>query len=497
MYILKNALTSIVRNKGRNLLIGIIILVISCAVSVTLAINNSSSSLIKSYESKYEVEATIGINRENMMKNFNPDDRENSKDNMKEMFDSANKLTEEDIKKFADSNYVKSYYYTMETGVNSDTLEKATNSSSSENNMFVGRGPNGKENFKNESSGDFTLKGYSSIESMNEFIEGSYTITDGEVSDDFDSNYCLINSELAILNEIQVGNTITIVDSEDDSKTYELIVSGIYEEKNDNDNGMSMFTNSVNTIITNTNFISQMKGKNEDLNVSTTPTFILISDDVLEKFSKELTEKGLNENLTVQSNLEQVENATSTISNVKTFAITFLVITLIIGTVVLLVINMINIRERKYEIGVLRTIGMKKSKVCLQFISELFIVAFVSLILGAGIGATMSVPVSNSLLKNEISSSQKETNNIRDNFGKGQKDNSSNTEMEIPNNNFENNGFKGVATVQAFNSIDAVVDFKVLLELLGIGLLITLISSVSAITSIQKFSPLTILKERS
>lgn len=497
MYILKNALTSIVRNKGRNLLIGIIILVISCAVSVTLAINNSSSSLIKSYESKYEVEATIGINRENMMKNFNPDDRENSKDNMKEMFDSANKLTEEDIKKFADSNYVKSYYYTMETGVNSDTLEKATNSSSSENNMFVGRGPNGKENFKNESSGDFTLKGYSSIESMNEFIEGSYTITDGEVSDDFDSNYCLINSELAILNEIQVGNTISIVDSEDDSKTYELIVSGIYEEKNDNDNGMSMFTNSVNTIITNTNFISQMKEKNEDLNVSTTPTFILISDDVLEKFSKELTEKGLNENLTVQSNLEQVENATSTISNVKTFAITFLVITLIIGTVVLLVINMINIRERKYEIGVLRTIGMKKSKVCLQFISELFIVAFVSLILGAGIGATMSVPVSNSLLKNEISSSQKETNNIRDNFGKGQKDNSSNTEMEIPNNNFENNGFKGVATVQAFNSIDAVVDFKVLLELLGIGLLITLISSVSAITSIQKFSPLTILKERS
>lgn len=490
MYILKNALTSIVRNKGRNLLIGIIILVISCAVSVTLAINNSSSSLIKSYESKYEVEATIGVNRENMMQNFNPEDRELSKNNMKEMFDLANQMTEEDIKNYADSTYVKSYYYTMQTGVNSDTLEKAEMTSSNENNMPEGRGPGGKEDFKNVSSGDFTLKGYSSIESMNEFILGSYIITDGEVSDDFDSNYCLINSELATLNEIEVGDTIKVVDSDDDSKTYELVVSGIYEEKNDN--GMSMFTGSVNTIITNVNFINKMKENNENLNISTTPTFILTKSDVIESFSEELIEKGLSEYLTVQTNLDKIENATSTISNVKTFAVTFLIITLIIGTVVLLVINMINLRERKYEIGVLRTIGMKKYKVCLQFISELLIVSFVSLILGCCIGATISVPVSNSLLKNEITSSQNEVNNIRDNFGKGQ-----NGDMQRPDDNFGNKGFNGVATVQAFDSINAAVDFKVLIELLAIGLMITLISSISAITNIQKFSPLTILKERS
>ncbi|MCI8575482.1 MAG: ABC transporter permease, partial [Bacilli bacterium] len=282
---------------------------------------------------------------------------------------------------------------------------------------------------------------------------------------------------------------ITIIDSEDETKSYELVVNGIYEEQNDNDSGMNMFASSVNTIITNTNFIDKMLESNEDLVVSTTPTFILTSDDVVEAFSKELTEKGLSEYLTLQTNLDQVRGATSTISNVKNFAFTFLIITLIIGTVVLLVINMINIRERKYEIGVLRTIGMKKSKVCMQFMFELFVVAFISLIIGAIIGATISVPVSNSLLENEITSSQNESNNIRNNFGKGQ--------MDKPNDNFVGNGFKGIANVQAFDSIDAVVDLKVLIELLGIGLLITLISSISAITSIQKFSPLTILKERS
>lgn len=492
MYIFKNALTSIVRNKGRNLLIGIIILVISCAVSVTLAINSSSRRLIESYESKYEVEATIGMNRENMMKDFNPEDRENSKNSMQEMFSLASSVTVDDIKNYADSEYVKSYYYVMQVGVNAKDLEKAEMNSSNGNNNFGNRAPNGKGGFTNESSGDFTLKGYSSIESMNEFIEGSYTITDGEVSDDFDSHYCLINKELATLNEISVGDSITIIDSEDDLITYELIVSGIYEEKSDNDSGMSMFAHSVNTIITNTHFIDKMVENNEALTVSTTPTFILTSGDVVESFSSELTEKGLSEYLSVQTNLDQVEGATNTISDVKNFAITFLLITLIIGTVVLLVINMINIRERKYEIGVLRTIGMKKSKVCMQFMIELFFVALVSLVIGAGIGATMSVPVSNSLLESEIASSQNESNNIRENFGKN-----GHSDSGRLNDNFANNGFKGVTMVQAFDSIDAVVDFEVVIELLGIGLVITLVSSISAITSIQKFSPLTILKERS
>lgn len=79
MYILKNAITSIKRNKGRNLLIGLIIIIIASAVTVTLAINNTAASLIKAYKDKYQVEASITFNRENMMKDFNPNDRENSK----------------------------------------------------------------------------------------------------------------------------------------------------------------------------------------------------------------------------------------------------------------------------------------------------------------------------------------------------------------------------------------------------------------------------------
>ena len=50
MYILKNAITSITRSKGRNILIAIIIIVISAACAITLSIRNSADKIVKSYE---------------------------------------------------------------------------------------------------------------------------------------------------------------------------------------------------------------------------------------------------------------------------------------------------------------------------------------------------------------------------------------------------------------------------------------------------------------
>lgn len=148
---------------------------------------------------------------------------------------------------------------------------------------------------------------------------------------------------------------------------------------------------------------------------------------------------------------------------------------------------MINIRERKYEIGVLRTIGVSKFKLTLQFINELMIVAIVSILLGAAIGTATSKLISNSLLKNEIKSSNSNREELKNNFGDQIPD-----RKDVLNNQMSNS-----KSISAYKSIDAVVDMKVIVELLGIGTVLVLISSLSAMISIQRFSPLTILKERS
>lgn len=89
------------------------------------------------------------------------------------------------------------------------------------------------------------------------------------------------------------------------------------------------------------------------------------------------------------------------------------------------------------------------------------------------------------LLENEIETSQGEQQQISENFGKGGMPGGMNMQ------------FNNRDQVQAIDSMEAVVDFQVVMQLLGIGILLTLMSSLASMISIQRFSPLTILKERS
>ena len=56
MYIIKNALVNIKRNKGRNILIGLIIIVIAASCAVTLAIRESAEKIISSYEEQNKID---------------------------------------------------------------------------------------------------------------------------------------------------------------------------------------------------------------------------------------------------------------------------------------------------------------------------------------------------------------------------------------------------------------------------------------------------------
>lgn len=103
MYIIKNAIISIKRNKGRNILLGIIIFVIACATTITLAIRNSADTLIESYSNKYDITASISVNRENMKNNMaKPPSEAGSNDDkmesMSEAFSAASQITQEDVK---------------------------------------------------------------------------------------------------------------------------------------------------------------------------------------------------------------------------------------------------------------------------------------------------------------------------------------------------------------------------------------------------------------
>lgn len=527
MYILKNSLISIFRNKGRNILIGLIILTIACSTTVTLAIRNTANDIVKNYEESNDLIATISFDRSKLMGEFKGGG-DAQKENI-EAFNNIESYTIENVKNYGESDYLKGYYYTYSTSLNSDTLSKATDSfeyevedkqtstttntktTTSGGNNSSGRNrpskPSGegmgeihtmtekhtttiitktKEIFESSRNltGDFQLDGYSSYDAMTNFVDGTYKVTDGEMISDFSAYQCVISNELATLNEVAVGNTITLKNPTTE-KTYDFTVTGIYTDNNDNDESARMYSGSANTIIVGSNVIELLVADDNTLVTNLTPSFILNGEEAIEAFETEIREKGLNEYYKINTNLDELQNATKSIENVKTFATTFLLITLIISSLVLFVINMINIRERKYEIGVFRTIGMSKFKLTIQFIVELLLVAGIALIIGAVIGGFLAKPVGNMLLENEIETTQSEQEQIFNNFGRGGSSNK--PEMK----------FNSRQQVETIDSIEAVVDFTVIMQLLGIGILLTLMSSLASMISIQRFSPLTILKERS
>ena len=136
---------------------------------------------------------------------------------------------------------------------------------------------------------------------------------------------------------------------------------------------------------------------------------------------------------------------------------------------------------------------MKKSLVISQFVTELLAVSIVGLMIGALCGSFVSVDLANNLLENEISNANEQVNNINKNFGGMRPSSTRGDDFKFVGNN----KISGIVNINQIDSIEAVVDFEVLVKLLLIGIALTMFSSISACISIARFSPLTILKERS
>ena len=217
-----------------------------------------------------------------------------------------------------------------------------------------------------------------------------------------------------------------------------------------------------------------------------------------EAFQADARAMGLSEDYAVTStDVEAYEQSLLPLQNLSKFAAWFLLVVLLIGGAILIVFHIFNIRERKYEIGVLTAIGMRKSRVALQFLTELFTVTFVFLLLGTAIGGAASVPVTNALLASQISAQETQQSNQQQNFGRpGDLGGGTGGAPAAPPSG--GGGFFGMGRqmVNYLSDVSSATDWVVVLQLLGIGLALTLLSACVAVAAVMRYEPLKILSER-
>ncbi len=517
MYIIKYAFKNITRSLGRNILIGIIVFIIAVSSCVAMSIRRASQIANSKAMDSMSITAHIYVDRQYAMKSFTQDQGKTA-DEMKDMLSELRGLTLEELQVYAEADSVDDFYYYSSVSLNSDDLESMSANGTSgtsgtptdstgtgQTGVFPGPGgdmPQPGAQDPNEmlqqmvNQGDFMLKGYVSDASMEDFRDKTCYITEGAMfEENTEKKECIVNDELATYNSVSVGDTITFCNPNNEDETYSFEVVGIYKNTSIDSSSSTISANDpANTVITSYAVISDIEANSSELNGedaqetlrgTVSGTYVLPSIDAYDKFESEARELGLEEKYTITSNdVATFEASLVPLENLKNFATAFLYITLLIGAIVLVVISIINIRDRKYEIGSLAAMGLKKLKLSAMFITEILTVTLVAILIGCAVGSAISVPVTNSLLQTQVEQQKASDEQAADNFGR---------EMNVKD---KPKGGDVEGEVEYVSTVEFSTDYSVILKIIGIGVLLSFVSAFASLLVILRYDPKQILANR-
>lgn len=474
MYIVKNAIKNIWRNKGRNILMGVIVFGIIVSTVVAFSINSTTSSIIEDYKSRFGSEVNILLNFDKINQQEGPIN-----------FEMKNITTEQYIS-FAKSKYIKDSYFRTELPSNSESLKAVDEDAMDSSNRFsMSTSIGGGEEPIEIPMPTLKLLGNSNVDNLEEFKKGERKIIEGKMYKE--KNEAIISKELAELNNIKIGDEIEIKNIMDrEGKNIKLKVSGIYEDFTDEYGNIPFkdsFMNRRNEILTSFDTCSSFE---DDNGMSVIAKYYLKNPDMIKDFEEEIRSKGLPEMYRVSTDEATYNNIVAPVEGLISVTNMFVIVVIILGSIILILLNSINIRERKYEIGVLRAMGMKKSKVVFGFITESMLITSICLLLGIGAGAALAQPVSDILLNKQIEIQQENQNNMTQGIGGSMSTSSGAISIGGPS----------LGNEESISNIDVKLSKEAVLKVVGVSMILVFVSSIVGVSYITKYEPIKILTER-
>ena len=506
MNFIKRAWLATKAKKGRTALLILVTSAILIFVLAGLTIKNAADSAVESAKSEAGATVTLSVNREAMMKAFNPDSDSSSDDSS----DDSSATTSVDLataESIAEKDGVASYLFTTTTTATAgdDISAISTSSSSSSDDSSDSNQPSSRGDME-MTSGDFTITGVNSTDYVSDFTSGTSEITDGVgITSDTADNSAVISSDLADANDLSVGDTFTVTTTVDDTETsYTLTVVGIYENSSTATTAqmMSNASNPQTNIYTNLTTADTMKGETDTLDSA---VYTLSNPEDMDNFVDEVESEIDTDSYSVTSSDEIYEQMLSPLNNISSIAQNIVILVAIAGAVILTLIVILSIRERRYEIGVLMSLGENRIKIIGQFFMELFMVTVVSLIIASFAGNFVGNVLGNQLLSSSTSTEQTTQNSGLNGGGPGQDTNSSdsnNSDSGQKSGAPGDGGGRGdmgnmvsmaTSSTQAIDDLDIKLTGTDVAKLGGIALLISFVSTILASIGIIRMKPKDIL----
>ncbi|USG06841.1 ABC transporter permease [Latilactobacillus sakei] len=353
MNFIKRAWQNISFKKGRSLLLVIVMTVILVFIMAGLLIRNAAVTTVNNTKQQVGASVTLSANRDQAFKKMRSSTPPTSTSKTKKPSLSMPSVSLASVKKIAQLSGVANYNVSVATSANADSIDAISTSSASNN------GPMGMS--QSTSTGDFK-------DNTNKITKGR-ALTSADVN----TNNVVIESELAKQNNLRVGDTIKIKATTTGKKAYTLKVVGIYKASQSSSSSMGpQQSDPSNTLYTAYTLANQIKGQ---------------------------TNKVDSTYQTLKQSMQKMTN----------FANKIVWLVAIAGTVILALIIILMVRERRYEMGVLLSLGEKRTKIIGQLLVEMFMLLIVSLAL-AGIGGqfagqALSKQVMNSVTTNTTTDS--------------------------------------------------------------------------------------------
>ena len=295
-------------------------------------------------------------------------------------------------------------------------------------------------------------------------------LSDGEI---------IIEETIAELNNFDIGDTIKIEtltrSSEPDEGVvvdeHDFNIVGIYVTDDKTDLSSAEFLSNFN-LGENVMYVTNEKALELNEGFVTNVVFDILDPDDTDAFSTYLENLDTpyrevnNSNDTYEKMIGPIENISATSSGI-------LIVVIVAGGFILGLLSLLSVKDRKYEIGILLSLGEGKIKIISQMILEILIVSIASFSLAIIFSVMSSQAATNYLLNN---SSLEEEANVQTGIGR-----------------FRN---PLVEQVEVIDSLTVSVSAQDTGDMILVGILIIVIGNVAAASYILRADPKEIMLER-
>lgn len=404
MNFLKRALLNLKERRGRAILQFIVFTVVCAFVLSGFAIQSATNIATKQAREKLGSTVTLSVDRDKQREKMQSQQGERPK------FESS-PIAVSAAEKVASLNHVSTYnLYSSTQALASgfDPIKSSGDDSDNQDSSNSQGGFGGARGGQGMTQADLSVSGVLDSASSTDFDAKTSVLTSGKAitSDDTSKNVALVEATLAEANDWKVGDTFKIKSS-DKKRTVKLKIVGIYTNKSSSSDSAANFSflNPYNKIYTPYTVANTLKGSSYKNKVDSAVYSMDDAKNISSFVSAAKKQKAVDYDVyQLDANDALYQQMVGPINNVASFAKIIVYVVSIAGALILALLIIMQVRARKYEMGVLLAIGEKRSKLIGQFFVELLIVALLAFAVSAAGSHYLAQAAGNKLLDNQNSS---------------------------------------------------------------------------------------------